>query len=100
MNKSSYLSILLIFSLFLPVGLSFIETIDDTFVSFDSCQENQTEEESEEKESNNELEAFLLNDLFIPFYFNCDVFEITSKRSLYIKVNREIITPPPQLAQC
>ena len=98
MNKSSFLSILLIFSLFLPVVISFVETIDDTVLSYDPCQENQTEEEeSEERESNNELEAFLFKDLFIPFYFNCDVFEIASKKAQYININREILTPPPQV---
>jgi hypothetical protein len=98
MNKNSFLSILLIFSLFLPVVISFVETIDDTVLSYDLCQENQTEEEeSEEKEGNNELEAFLLNDLFVPFYFNCDIFGITSKKPLYINVNSEILTPPPQI---
>jgi hypothetical protein len=97
MNKNSFLSILLIFSLFLPVVISFIETIDDTVLSYDPFQENQTEEEeSEERENNNELEAFLLNDLFNPFYFNCDIFEIASKKPLYININREILTPPPQ----
>jgi len=97
MNKNGFLSLFLILSLFLPLGLSFIQTIDKTALSYEICQENQTEKESEEKESYNELEVFVLSSYVIPLFFKADILEINTKKILYNNVNHEILTPPPQL---
>lgn len=95
MNKNGFLSIFLVFSLFLPVAVSFIQTVDDHSICYESCQENQTEEQ-ESEENYNEIEAFLLDQEYT-IYFSCSkIFEASSNKALYINVNREILTPPPQ----
>ena len=97
MNKNFFLSFFLIFSLFLPVVLSIIETVDDTCICFNSCQENQTEEQ-ESEENYHEIEAFLLSEQFVLYFTSRKIIEITLNKALYINVHTEILTPPPRLS--
>jgi len=98
MKKSVFLSFFLIFSLSLPIALSVVQVIDNTFLSFESCQESQTEEQgAEEEERYNEVEGFIDDQFFISSLSFYDEIEDPEKNLAFKNIHREILTPPPKV---
>ncbi len=78
--------------------LSVVHVIDETFLSYESCQENQTEEqETEEEERNTEVEGLLLDQFFVSSLCFDGYFADIVRDLSYKNIHREILTPPPRV---
>ena len=99
MKKIGFLSVLLVFSLSLPMALGFAEAIGDNDFALSLCNEAQSEEkESEEKEGIDETEEYVLFDSSLPSFYVNRTIEATIACFSYKNINREILTPPPDFS--